>query len=210
MLVELGSLPGVAPPSMLAQFPTGSLAQSTLDLLPIAICIVDEDAHILHRNAAATVMLRHRAPIVACQGRLKPSCPAANVTLASAIRRVACDADRGLANASVALPCRDGRAAVAHLRPLDGSSVAVFVTTPVERAPEPPMAALTLLFGLTKKEARVLEQILAGCNRREAAAALRVSDATVATHLKGIFAKTGTADQLGLCRKIAALCWPGN
>lgn len=202
MLVELGSLPGVAPPSMLAQFPTGSLAQSTLDLLPIAICIVDEDAHILHRNAAATVMLRHRAPIVACQGRLKPSCPAANVTLASAIRRVA--------NASVALPCRDGRAAVAHLRPLDGGTVAVFVTTPVERAPEPPMAALTLLFGLTKKEARVLEQIVAGCNRREAAAALCVSDATVATHLKGIFAKTGTADQLALCRKIAALCWPGN
>lgn len=208
MLAELGTLRGAAPPPMMAQSATGLLAQGTLDLLPVAICIVDEDSHILHRNAAAAVMLHACVPIFACQARLKPSCPAANVTLASAIRRVARAEACQAIDASIALPCRDGRAAVAHLRSLDGGTVAVFVTTPVRRAPDPPMTALTMLFGLTKTEARVLEQIVAGCNRREAAAALRVSDATVATHLKGIFAKTGTADQLGLCRKIAALSWP--
>jgi DNA-binding CsgD family transcriptional regulator len=219
MLAELGSMRGgVTPVPGMAQWNAGALAQSTLDVLPVAIVIVDGEARILHRNVAAAAMLRDGVPIIACQARLKPSCSATASLLRSAIQRVASGMASPPADSSIALPYRDGRVAVAHVRSLSRvglrnecrAGAAVFVTTPAERAPEPPIVAIAALFALTKTEMRVLQQIVAGRNRREAAAALCVSDATVATHLKGIFAKTGTSDQLSLFRKVAALSWPAN
>jgi DNA-binding NarL/FixJ family response regulator len=64
------------------------------------------------------------------------------------------------------------------------------------------------LFNLTWSEVRVLEQIVSGRNRKEAAAVLGVADSTVKTHLDNIYAKTGTSDQVGLCRLAAKLSWP--
>ena len=116
---------------------------------------------------------------------------------------------------AVALPYRDGRAAVAHVRLLDfgdlcrrsGTAAVIFITQAAEHAP-PPVDALMTLFNLTWSEARVLEQIVSGRNRKEAAAVLGVADSTVKTHLDNIYAKTGTSDQLGLCRLAAKLSWP--
>ena len=116
---------------------------------------------------------------------------------------------------AVALPYRDGRAAVAHVRLLDfgdlcrrsGTAAVIFITEAAEHAP-PPVDALMTLFNLTWSEARVLEQIVSGRNRKEAAAVLGVADSTVKTHLDNIYAKTGTSDQLGLCRLAAKLSWP--
>ena len=117
----------------------------------------------------------------------------------------------------MALPYSDGRAAVAHVRPLDfgdaragrrsGTAAVIFITEAAEHTP-PPVDALMTLFSLTWSEARVLEQIVSGKNRREAAAVLGVADSTVKTHLDNIYAKTGTSDQLGLCRLAAKLSWP--
>ena len=85
-----------------------------------------------------------------------------------------------------------------------GLPAVIFITEAAEHTP-PPVDALMTLFSLTWSEARVLEQIVSGKNRREAAAVLGVADSTVKTHLDNIYAKTGTSDQLGLCRLAAKL-----
>ena len=139
-----------------------------------------------------------------------------SATLMGAARQIAQNkATPPTTGLAVALPYRDGRAAVAHVRPLDfgdlcrrsGTAAVIFITQAAEHAP-PPVGALMTLFNLTWSEARVLEQIVSGRNRREAAAVLGVANSTVKTHLDNIYAKTGTSDQLGLCRLAAKLSWP--
>ena len=55
--------------------------------------------------------------------------------------------------------------------------------------------------GLTDREAEVLDQIAAGASNKQAAAALFISEKTVARHLANIFAK------LGLGSRTAAATW---
>jgi DNA-binding CsgD family transcriptional regulator len=197
-----------------------SLIEITLDMLPIGIVLVDADARIVHRNAVAGVMLSFREPIVSDHGQLRASCKVAVAGLMAAI----CQATGRRegphsASISVALRYRDGRAAVAHVHPLNvglvhrgqasGAAAAVFITETAEHAP-PPLEALTTLFNLTPSEARVLEQIVLGRNRRESAVGLGVAVSTVKTHLERIYSKTGTSDQLGLCRLVSALSMPAR
>lgn len=195
-----------------ARHAAGQLAETTLDIIPVGIVLVDGACRILHRNAAAADMLAARTPILSYREQLHPACKVARQQLLAAVRRVAAGASNRSGDESVPLPYDDGRAAVAHVRPLDPArnstpGAAIFITQPAPQAPVP-LAALTALFGLTKSEVRVLAQIVDGRNRRETAAILALSDATVATHLRGIFLKTATSDQHQLCRKVAALSWP--
>ncbi len=55
-------------------------------------------------------------------------------------------------------------------------------------------------FGLTRREAAVAREIALGHSVEEAAAALRVGRETIRTHLKALYAKTGTSSQAGLVR----------
>ena len=199
-----------------ARFLADSLLKATLDTLPIGIVLVDADSRIVHSNSTAARMLGVGEPIWSCHGQLRATCAMTSATLMGAARQIAQNKGppptTGLA---VALPYRDGRAAVAHVRLLDfgdlcrrsGTAAIIFITQAAEHAP-PPVDALMTLFNLTWSEARVLEQIVSGRNRKEAAAVLGVADSTVKTHLDNIYAKTGTSDQLGLCRLAAKLSWP--
>ena len=192
------------------------LLKAALDTLPIGIVLVDADLRIVHSNSTAARMLGVGEPIWSCHGQLRATCAMTSATLMGAARQIAQNKGTppttGLA---VALPYRDGRAAVAHVRLLDfgdlcrrsGTAAVIFITEAAEHAP-PPVDALMTLFNLTWSEARVLEQIVSGRNRKEAAAVLGVADSTVKTHLDNIYAKTGTSDQLGLCRLAAKLSWP--
>lgn len=197
-----------------------SLLSTTLDMLPIGIVVVDAGARIVHLNAAAGVMLSFGEPIVSHHGQLRATCRIAAAALIVATRQATWGGGRPITpNTSVPLPYRDGHAAVAHVRPLrlemgcsgqkSGAAAAVFITETTEQAP-PPLEALMSLFDLTRSEARVLEQIVSGRNRRETAAALGVALSTVKTHLERIYSKTGTPDQLGLCRLVAALSLPAR
>lgn len=217
MLAEIHSAPVSAAALAAASSMAESLAECTLDIVPAGIVLIDADTRILHRNAAAEAMLKAGTPIFSHQGQLRPTSRGAVAPFVAAAKQAALGLCKPTeSSASIPLPCHDGRAAIAHVRPLKTRrswagvpGAAVFITEPVRHAP-PPLAALMVLFGLTKSEARVLEQIAAGKRRREAAAALGLADATVATHLQGIFSKTGTSDQFSLCRMVAALSWPGR
>jgi len=165
--------------------------RTALDMLPTGILLVDANARIFHANAAAEHMLSANEPIRRCQGRLMAGCMIATEALTAATRAVTqSEASCLTAGSSVPLPSRDGRVAVAHVRRLnaheprsmlDHSLAAAIFITVAKRAAEPPLDALARLFELTRSEARVLQHIVAGRRRREAAAALGVAHSTVSS-----------------------------
>jgi DNA-binding CsgD family transcriptional regulator len=64
------------------------------------------------------------------------------------------------------------------------------------------------LFGLTPTEARVFDHLAAGHSVAQTAAALRVKDSTVKTHLLRVYDKTGVRRQAELVRLAASLTAP--
>jgi len=80
---------------------------------------------------------------------------------------------------------------------------AVYVTDPGQM-PQTPEAAMSRLYGLTPAEAKVAALIAGGHTGRQAADKLTLSYNTIKTHLKRIFAKTGTKGQGALIRLMVA------
>ena len=196
-----------------------SLIETTLDILPIGIVLVDANLRIVHCNVAANEMMHAGEPIVSHNGLLRASCKFASTALVRAANQGVqmIEGNCGVTNVSIPLSYEDGRVAIAHVRPLTrdityfGSdkraAVAIFITGSTEYAPLP-FETLAKLFDLTRSETRVVNQIVLGRNRRETADALGIADSTVKSHLERIYFKTATSDQLGLCRLITALSWP--
>lgn len=85
----------------------------------------------------------------------------------------------------------------AHLMP--EARAIVMVLDPARR-PVADHAALRDLFGLTPAEIRVAELLVAGYDRPAAARVLGVSEQTLRTHGKAIFAKMGISRQVDLVR----------
>jgi DNA-binding CsgD family transcriptional regulator len=78
---------------------------------------------------------------------------------------------------------------------------AIYVTDP-EQVSERPEVVLIRLYGLTRAEAKVAALIVRGMSARQAAEGLAISYNTVKSHLKRVFAKTGTNGQGDLIRLI--------
>jgi DNA-binding CsgD family transcriptional regulator len=78
---------------------------------------------------------------------------------------------------------------------------AIYVTDP-EQVSEKPEVVLIRLYGLTPAEAKVAALIVRGMSARQAAESLGISYNTIKSHLKGVFAKTGTNGQGDLIRLI--------
>ncbi|GLS43041.1 helix-turn-helix transcriptional regulator [Methylobacterium brachythecii] len=110
---------------------------------------------------------------------------------------------------SIPIPARDNNPAmVAHLVPVRGvardlftGSAFILVLTPVEMNAQAPDADLLQgLFDLTAAEARVARAIVAGETVETIILRQGVSESTVRTQLKSVFAKTGMKGQLDLVR----------
>jgi DNA-binding CsgD family transcriptional regulator/PAS domain-containing protein len=78
---------------------------------------------------------------------------------------------------------------------------AIYVTDP-EQVSEKPEVVLIRLYGLTPAEAKVAALIVRGLSARQAAEDLAISYNTVKSHLKRVFAKTGTKRQGDLIRLV--------
>lgn len=102
-------------------------------------------------------------------------------------------------------------------RPLFVRVLAVEPTTPDQDAgvllilldpdecPQPSLATLEQVFGLTRGEAQVAIRLMCGESLREIATALRVGVETVRTRVKSIFAKTQTNRQAELVAVLTRL-----
>ncbi|MBN9265605.1 MAG: helix-turn-helix transcriptional regulator, partial [Hyphomicrobium sp.] len=84
------------------------------------------------------------------------------------------------------------------------AAVMLFIVDPANRAGIP--AALIMeAYGLTRAEARVALAAVSGLSIPEAAIQLRISANTIKTHLRRVFAKTGTGRQTELVRLMATI-----
>ncbi|MGQ0672474.1 MAG: helix-turn-helix transcriptional regulator [Hyphomicrobium sp.] len=162
-------------------------------------------------------MLASGHPVRCRHGRLSAATPEATVALNARIAAAATNtfgvACRGT---EVALPCPNGQVAVARVRPLgcnesggdDGLNATAVIVMTEPGTLSAPLAALARHFELTPSETRVLEEVIWGKSRKQAAAALGVTDSTVKSHLEKLYAKTGTSGRSHLFQLVTNLSWP--
>jgi DNA-binding CsgD family transcriptional regulator len=102
-------------------------------------------------------------------------------------------------------PLRTRRGALGWM---GGTACAVVFCAVPGRVPPPTAEMLRALYGLTRAEAALVNELASGRSLEESAAALRISRATARNQLKVAFQKTGTHRQAGLLRLVLSL--PGS
>jgi DNA-binding CsgD family transcriptional regulator len=178
--------------------------------------LTDATGSVLHANASAERMFATGGPILR-QGRtIQAQNPLIADALLQAIASAASDLSVGAKGIGLPVSAVGQPPAVAYVLPLtDGTaraafrpaSAAVFVSTTTSASPLPE-AVLTTLFELTPAQARVLMSAGKGLNPSETAASLGISENTLKTHLKRIYAKTGTSRQADLVKLVSDIATP--
>jgi DNA-binding CsgD family transcriptional regulator len=192
--------------------------RATLDRFNVGVAIVGDGGCILHVNDAARGMLEHGANIRARNGRLCGASRAATDELLHAIRVARSSVTAvGAGGIGVPLPGSDGQVATARVMPLAhgdareprgaGATAAVFITRASGQA-RPDLAVIAQSYHLTRAELRLLNRLLLGENLVGAAASLGVTVSTARSHLKHLFAKTGTFRQTHLIALVHRLVPP--
>ena len=175
---------------------------NALTAMKKAAILLDDLGVVVQMNEAAEAMLGDGLTV--SRGRLRASPHSADVSLQRLIRNVC---SPGLASAvpavdSVALRRRLGRPLIVQASPLVNSARDLFqraralvVLGNLDALVELKAEILRQAFNLTPAEVRVAHRIVAGGGPGAAAEALGVSANTIRTHLKSLFAKTGTHSQ---------------
>jgi DNA-binding CsgD family transcriptional regulator len=191
---------------------------STVEALTVGVVLVDEDAKIVHANAAADAMLTTNDPILARHGRVGVQSMATTTSLQSAIAQAAKD-EAALGQKGIGIPIlrESGDPLVIHVMPLRRGSerarlaqratAALFVAS-ASGPPQMSHVALTQLYDLTPAEIRIFELICEGHTRDAISQLLGVSVATVKSHLLHVFEKTGCRRQVDLVRLAKSLTFP--
>lgn len=175
-----------------------------IDSLSAGVFLIDGDGAIVHANAQARAILASNDMLRAVGGRLL----AADSRINLALRDALLAAVLGDVIGSVALPLtsREGMRHVIRVLPLRASArraAAVFVDRATFEAPSCP-DIIRRAYRLTPTELRILFAIVDVGGVPQVAAALRVANSTVKTHLSRLFQKTGTSRQADLVKLVAA------
>jgi DNA-binding CsgD family transcriptional regulator len=185
-----------------------------MDRLADAIILLGADGRVLHANRAAQELLRAGNGLQLGRDGLL----AAHNGDAAALRRLVADA----VDNNGAMSGADGVLAIRRPAPLPPLTMvvapiraelawpglaqprcAVFVTDPT-RLPQPDLAALRKLYGLSRAEAAVALAVCRGQGLAAASAALGIHLSTTRTHLQRVFEKTDTRRQAELARLLLA------
>lgn len=189
----------------------------TFDGLSSAMFLVDACGQIIHSNLAGGDVLGADDFLCSVDGRLT----ARDVEADRTLRDLVSAADHGESGieagiAGIPLRARNGERHVAYVLPLtsgrhDGDNVAyaavaaLFVHKAVlESSPE----VVGKAYQLTPAELRVLQAVVEVGGTHEIATALGLADNTVKTHLRHLFAKTGTKRQAELVKLVAGFSSP--
>jgi len=189
------------------------------DRLALATVLLDESGAVAFVNAAASDLLSARDGLGVRQGVLSAVSPRDAAALSRLIAQaVATTRGEGLhAGGVLAIARPSGRRAyIALVTPLrrtneyaphGRAAAAVFVTDP-ESVTQPDEALLRAMFGLTPAESRVAVRIAQGQRFSDVTEQLSIGAATGRTHLRSIFAKTGTRTQAQFVRLVATALTP--
>jgi DNA-binding CsgD family transcriptional regulator len=191
----------------------------TLDGLSAGICLVDENARILHANLACQVILDADDFLSEIEGRIAAS----DVKVDRALRGLLAAArgsDAAIETRGTALSLRaqDGSRYVVHVVPqtsgtrrLAGiaysATAALFICKVATETPASP-EIIARAYNLTPTELRVLLAIVEVGGVPEVAPALGVAESTVKTHLGRLFLKTGAGRQADLVKIVAGFATP--
>lgn len=190
-----------------------------IDAIAAGVFLISADGHVLHANASGRAMLREGTMLRLEDGGLTACGARERGTLAETIAGAMADhvivGRRGLA---VPLRASHDDRYVAHVLPLafgrgrrphDGhADVAVFVHKAALEGLLP-LEALAQEFSLSAAELRVLVALIeVGGRVSDIAPVLALAEPTVKTHLRRLFAKTGTTRQADLVRIVASYANP--
>jgi DNA-binding CsgD family transcriptional regulator len=185
-----------------------------LDRLSVGILLLDRTARVVFVNTAARAMTAYDGPL-----RLRNSLLTAFSQVHSQRLGELVDAAvRGVPVGTMSIPHpHDGRLftiLVSSVRSRDidrfgalgiRNVAAMMVIHDPARLTEIPVEWIMDAYGLTQAEARVALCAASGAAIPEAAHRLNVSPNTIKTHLRKVFAKTGTSRQAELARLIASI-----
>jgi DNA-binding CsgD family transcriptional regulator len=191
----------------------GALAD-TLDGLEAGMFLVDSCGRLVHANASGRAML-HEGNVLHANGKLVARDAQADAALRDVFSAASAgDAALGAKGIEVQLTARDGDQFVTHVLPLTSgarrqagrsySAVAAVFVQRARRTAALPLDTLARQYQLTAGELRVLMAIFDVGGVPEAACALKLSPATVRTHLRHVFDKTGVRRQADLVKLIAS------
>lgn len=196
-----------------------ALLSDTIDSLAVAVFLLQKDGRIVHANATGSAILKAGSLFQEVNGAIQATDKQARAILHSAILDGA-EGDTGLKSRGIAVPLatREGERYVAHVLSLASGArrkigvlyravVAMFVHKATLEHPTL-IEAIATQFKLTPSELRVFFAIIEVGGAPEVARVLGISPDTVRTHLKRIFAKTGTDRQADLVKLVVGYMNP--
>jgi DNA-binding CsgD family transcriptional regulator len=190
-----------------------------LDGICAGLFLVDANEQIVHANTSGQAMLAKGVLLRGTGDKLMPH----DTNAAQGLHEIFSSAARGRADpgprgGAVPLTGRDGEHYVAHVLSLtagarrqvgtdDSAVAAVFVQKASLDMPSP-QQAIAKLYKLTPTELRVLSGIVQVGGVPDVAEVMGISVSTVKTHLRRLFAKTGTDRQADLVKLVAGYANP--
>ncbi len=183
-----------------------------VDLVPQGIVIVTQDMHIVECNSAASRILSEGDGLGVLNGALSASMPNGRRNLHSLAYQALTSEGVRSGGSGTCERISGKRAYVVHVLPLDPLTVdirtrplALVLIVDPARQPLPVGMVLRQLYALTKAEASVAHLVVNGDGVRAISDRLSISSATVRTHLRAIFSKTGTHRQAELVRLLSTI-----
>lgn len=189
-------------------------AAGVADYLTMGIIYLDHRARVVSVNAKAAEILAGGGIQVRGHELFAESAADTHRLLGMIGSAVVCDPGQDGWGGSLSLPRKAPGALQVFVAP-NRSSIAqaeqygadiaclVFLQDPMQR-PQPPMALLGQLYGLTRKELRIAEKLMQGYSPLEIASELFVTRDTVKFHVNKLFRKTHTRRQADLVRVLLA------
>jgi DNA-binding CsgD family transcriptional regulator len=190
-----------------------------IDTIEFGIMLVAQDGFVTFANKMARQLMQRGEGLRANGGWIAATSAEVTARLRSFVKQSAAETDserRG--GATIVLDRGAGRSSLfLHVMPIARRTGAVahsvaaliFIIDPDLYA-LPSFSAFSGLYGLTRSEARVLREIIAGQGLVAASARLRIGEATARTHLQHIFNKTGTKRQTELLCLFFKATLPGQ
>ena len=190
-----------------------------LDGFSAGMFLVDARGRIVHANAAGHAMVAEGSVLSAAGRKLAANDTNAEQALHEVFLAAANgDAAVGIKGIAVPLTASGGERWVAHVLPLTSGArrragtsyaavAALFVHKAALATPSPP-EVIARTFKLTPSELRVLLAIVEVGGVPETAEALGIAETTVKTHLRHLYAKTGTGRQAELVKLVAGFSSP--
>jgi DNA-binding CsgD family transcriptional regulator len=190
-----------------------------VDAMAAAVFLVREDGHVVRANSGGRDLAEDGGLLRIEGGRLSTAGSTGRRELHMAVAGAALG-DLIIGRRGIAIPLidREEERYVAHVLPLTsglrrkagistGAVAAIFVHSATMNT-ELPIEAVSRQFDLSAAELRVLVAVLDFGSPAEVAAILGLSEATIRTHLRRLYQKTGTSRQSDLVKLVAGYANP--